>query len=215
MVRSIHSMKYLIFPLLLLAQLAVHGGDLKPGQRFEINSKMPKYDSVLLVFDLAGKAWPSFCYGRPDDGGHWIYDEAKPQGSFGFQFTRIAQEKGDQSRRVLGETVADGATDVRIRLISVGEARDITIDYDDDFSPLPDNKKSPGGTKVVSRVPAVLEFTIGDTTCRADAELRVKDGGKTSIEINAFVKTTGAELGLENHTGPLGLRLWLKAYPAR
>ncbi len=214
MVRSIHFMKYLIFPLLLLAPLAVHGEDLKSTQRFEINSKMPKYDSVLLVFDLAEKAWPSFCYGRPDDGGHWMFDEVKPQGSFGFHFTRIAQEKGDQSRRVLGETVADGATDVRIRLISVGEARDITIDYDDNFSPLPDNKKSPGGTKVVSRVPAVLEFTIGGTTSLADAEFRIKDGGKTSLDINAYVKTTGAKLGLKKHTGPLGIRLWFKAYRA-
>lgn len=204
-----------LWPVLiaLVVSLAVADDAPKSGERFEINSKMPKYDAVLFVYDADNKAWPSFCHGRPEDGGYWVYDDTKHRGAFEIHFDRIAQNLGDQSRRVLGETVVDGKTDLGIKLISIGEAREIKIDFNDDYSPIAKSKRNPEGVNDVIRSPAVLEVTVRGTTVRADAEVRVKSGGKTSICIDAFFTVDGKDLGLKLHPGPLNIHLWLKAYP--
>jgi len=198
----------------------------EPGQskmHYLINSTNPHYDIALFVYDGEKKYWPNYCVGKPNDGGHWGTSDSKhpekngprPQGPFeGFfeiHFTRLAQSQGDQSRRVLGESIVDGQTDLNIKLLSLGETRVIDIRHNDDFSPVQQSKKTPDGVKRYERTHAKLELTLRGVTTTVDAELRIKRAGKTSIQIEAFFTTTGKELGLTKVSGPINMRLYLQA----
>ncbi len=198
---------------LTTAGLAFAAEELEPGARFEINSKVPKYRSAMMCLDTSGKAWPSFLTGKPEDGGYWIHDPKTPKGEFEFHFTEIAQNQGDQSRRILGESVVDGETDLKVRLISMGSPREITIDFEDNLRPVKVGKKNPDGTKTVERIPAMLELELRGVKAEVPAELRVKSGGKTSAAIDVFFRADAEKLGIKNHAGEIAMRLWFKAFP--
>lgn len=188
-----------------------------------INSTNPKYSIALMIYDETGAAWPNYCMGKPDDGGWFTTrDKEHPQeksavptapfdGRFRVHFTKTAQNQGDQSRRILGETMEDGETDVIVELLSLGETRDITIDHNDDFSPLRKSKRSPDGTKEVQRTKAKLKLTVRGTSTEIDAEIRIKRSGKTSHYLDSFFSVEGSDIGLKKVPGRLNMRLYLQA----
>lgn len=200
---------------LLAAGIGFADEDFKPGDRFEINSKVPKYRAAMMCLDASGKAWPSFLTGKPEDGGFWVHDPQNLKGKFEFHFTEIAQNSGDQSRRILGESVVDGETDFKLRLVSVGSPREITVDFEDNLEPVKVGKNSPDGTKKVERIPAVLELELRGVKTEVPAELRVKSGGKTAAAFDVFFRVEAGKLGIKNHTGEVAMRLWFKAFPEK
>ena len=189
--------------------------EVQDGDRLEINSTNPRYYGILFAFDAEGERWPSLLYGKPLDGGHWVYHSESPEGAFELHFERVAQNTGDQSRRVLGQTVVDGRTDVGIKLLSHGAPRRVTWHHEDDFRPVKPSKKYPDGVKEVTRIPAEIEVTVRGTTVRTQAELRVKPGGKTSAKIDGFFTVKGRDIGLGNAPGDINFRFWFKAFPPK
>ncbi len=71
---------------------------------FRVTSAFPKYVTADLEFrDPTGVKWPTFLYGKPaNDTGKIVLDTAKPTAAFALLCDKAAQDKGDQSRRVLG-----------------------------------------------------------------------------------------------------------------
>jgi len=74
-----------------------------PGQEFFFEPGSFRYYSADIEFrDPTDRKWPNFFYGKPAGGTH-RYDPAAPQASFTVVFDKMAQPRGDQSRKVLGE----------------------------------------------------------------------------------------------------------------
>ena len=89
---------------------------------FRVTSAFPKYLTADLEFrDPTGAKWPNFFYGKPaNDAGH-LRLGAQPAASFTLLCDRMAQEKGDQSRKVLGELYApDKPPVVTLTIIAMG-----------------------------------------------------------------------------------------------
>ncbi|NQY68215.1 MAG: hypothetical protein HRT72_10915 [Flavobacteriales bacterium] len=195
----------------------------KPQFRYKINSTNPRFNVVLYAYDLTGKGWPSYFMGKPNDGGHWIISniahpkdtKVKPSppyaGHFHIEYSSAAQSSGDQSSRILGEAIIGGKPDLSIKLLSVGETRDLKIIHEADFSLVKKSKKYPDGFKIFSRTKAIVEVSSGGKSVKADAELRVKRNGRTTIRIEVFFKVQGKDLGFQKYPGEIGLRVYILA----
>ena len=72
---------------------------------FRLRAAFPKYFTADIEFrDPTGVKWPNFFYGKPaNETGYIRLDAAKPAAVFTLLCDKMAQEKGDQSRKVLGE----------------------------------------------------------------------------------------------------------------
>ena len=92
-----------LFPLLLA--LNVSAQEPAPPTAFRVTSAFPKYVTADIEFrDPTGAKWPNFFSGKPaNDAGIISLDPAKPAASFALLCDKMAQDRGDQSRRVLGE----------------------------------------------------------------------------------------------------------------
>jgi len=73
--------------------------------QFAITPAFPKYVTADIEFrDPTGAKWPNFFYGKPGPNpGVISLDPAKPSASFALLCDKMSQDRGDQSRRVLGE----------------------------------------------------------------------------------------------------------------
>jgi len=73
--------------------------------QFAITPAFPKYVTADIEFrDPTGVKWPNFFYGKPGvTPGVVTLDPAKPAASFTLLCDKMSQDRGDQSRRVLGE----------------------------------------------------------------------------------------------------------------
>ena len=91
--------------LALLFALNVSAQEPAPPTEFRVTSAFPKYVTADIEFrDPTGAKWPNFFGGKPaNDAGAISLDPAKPAASFALLCDKMAQDKGDQSRRVLGE----------------------------------------------------------------------------------------------------------------
>lgn len=94
MIRAIQSLAFLA--------AAAFADDLSG--EFRVTPVFPKYVTADLEFrDPAGVKWPVFLYGKPaTDTGVIAPDTAKPVATFSLLCDKQAQDKGDQSRKVLG-----------------------------------------------------------------------------------------------------------------
>ena len=90
---------------LLLLFIALNAVAQEPAAEFRVTSAFPKYVTADLEFrDPSGAKWPNFFYGKPaNEAGSIMFDPAKPAANFALLCDKMAQDKGDQSRRVLGE----------------------------------------------------------------------------------------------------------------
>ncbi len=75
---------------------------------YTVTSAFPKYVTADIEFrDPTGAKWPNFFHGKPaDDAGVINLSPANPTASFALLCDKMAQDRGDQSRRVLGELSA-------------------------------------------------------------------------------------------------------------
>jgi hypothetical protein len=210
------SMFNIVVSLAVSLPISLLIADPKPGDRFEINSNEPKYHGILFAFGKEQKAWDSYCYGKPLDGGHWVFGEPKHDGAFTLKFENVGQNSGDQSRRILGETIINGKTDIEIKLLALGETREIDWAFEDNYEPVRKTKQYPNGVKSgMSRTPCELEVKVRGVTTRTKCELRIKSGGKTSIKIDGFFTLNGSDIGLRRYPGSIPFRFWFKAFPPK
>lgn len=74
-------------------------------QRMGRGRAQPRLRGADIEFrDPTGEKWPNFLYGKPaGDAGVISLNPAKPAASFALLCGKMAQDRGDQSRRVLGE----------------------------------------------------------------------------------------------------------------
>ena len=72
---------------------------------FRVTAAFPKYVTADIEFrDPTGAKWPNFFYGKPaNNAGIISLDTAKPAANFALLCDKMAQDRGDQSRRVLGD----------------------------------------------------------------------------------------------------------------
>ena len=91
------------FTLLIALSLAAHAQEVATS--FTATAAFPKYVSADIEFrDSTGVKWPNFFYGKPaGDGGVIDLNPTNPSASFTLVCDKMAQERGDQSRRVIGE----------------------------------------------------------------------------------------------------------------
>jgi polyisoprenoid-binding protein YceI len=96
-----HPMKSRPILLSLLATAAL--ADDAANNVYRVTPASPKYVTADMEFrDPAGTKWPNFFYGKPaNETGTISFDPAKPAASFVLRCDKMAQEKGDQSRKVL------------------------------------------------------------------------------------------------------------------
>ena len=92
-----------LFALLLAFTFAARAQE--PATEFRVTSAFPKYVTADIEFrDPTGAKWPNFFHGKPaNDAGVISLAPAKPSASFALLCDKMAQDRGDQSRRVLGE----------------------------------------------------------------------------------------------------------------
>jgi hypothetical protein len=95
-----------LFTLLLAPCFSV--GAQEPATSFTVTSAFPKYVTADIEFrDPTGAKWPNFFYGKPaNDAGVISLNPATPTASFALLCDKMAQDRGDQSQRVLGELCA-------------------------------------------------------------------------------------------------------------
>jgi hypothetical protein len=86
-----------------LLALLLMGISLARENAYQVTPTMVKYETALLEFrDPRGLRWPNFFSGKPSSNeGHISLDADKPEAAFSVLFERMAQVKGDQSRKVL------------------------------------------------------------------------------------------------------------------
>ncbi len=91
------------FALLIALSLSTHAQEV--GTSFIVTSAFPKYVTADIEFrDPTGAKWPNFFYGKPSgDVGIIDLSPAKPSATFTLVCDKMAQDRGDQSRRVIGE----------------------------------------------------------------------------------------------------------------
>ncbi len=92
-----------LFFLLLTLSSPIRAQD--AAASFTVTSAFPKYVTADIEFrDPTGAKWPNFFHGKPaNDSGVINLSAASPTASFALLCDKMAQDRGDQSRRVLGE----------------------------------------------------------------------------------------------------------------
>jgi len=97
-------MKIRSLPALLLALTFTARAEETPTV-FAVTPAFPKYVTADIEFrDPTGAKWPNFFHGKPaTDSGVISLEAAKPAANFTLLCDKMAQDRGDQSRKVLGE----------------------------------------------------------------------------------------------------------------
>lgn len=191
------------------------GKDLPPaGTTFYLSAAYPKYVTADIEFrDPSGAKWPVFVYGKPADGGTFVYDPARPKASFSLVSDQMCQNRGDQGRRILGETVSDEKPPVITFTVKrIGPVRSETIEETD--------SKGRKRTRQEEFCDADAELLIGRHATAVKARLTFRLPGvhqKETAYLTATFQTTGRDLGLkaEGATGPIDVRASVSAYPTK
>jgi hypothetical protein len=182
-----------------------------PGTRFFLSSQSPTYVTADIEFrDLSGKKWPSFAYGKPADGGMFEYDPSDPKAAYSLVCDRMCQPEGDQTRRILGETVFEGKpTPIRLTIRSLGPMQQ-TVETQKDRS----GKER---SKTVESCDASAELRIGAKVVPVKANFvwKYPHGTDKSMCLTATFTIEGRELGLKSpgSSGPVSVRASVSAYP--
>jgi hypothetical protein len=196
-------------PLFLLLAATLHAADAPPPVDFRVTDAFPKYVTADVEFrDGTGAKWPNFFYGKPvGDAGHISLDAAKPAAAFTLLCDKMAQDKGDQSRKVLGE-------------ISTPEKPPaITLTVTGISALQPAAGKDKDKPALTADLTGTLEVAGRKTPFKAAATLRHHNGKgdekNTALMLDARATIAPAALGLKAITTPVEMRLGLTAYPAQ
>ena len=164
------------------------------GTEFHFAPNVPKYVTVdAEVRDRAGKFWPSFLSGKPVSG-TWRIKGAQPEANFAVACNTLAQNKGAQNRRILGELVQnEQPPKFEFTLLSIGAMKTQELSSID--------KKGNPQTRVVEYFEAQGRLEIGAKKLDVAPRISVnyqgsKDGSVDSVHLNAWLTITGKELGL-------------------
>ena len=164
------------------------------GTTFHFNADVPKYVTVdAEVRDRAGKLWPSFLSGKPING-ECVFKTTGLEPRFTVACDTIAQNKGDQSRRILGEFVKNEQPSKFVFSLSA-------------LGPLKTQELTAVGRKGNPET-RVVEYFEGKGTLEIGAKKldvlpRItinyqgpKEGGVDGVRLNAWLTLTAKELGL-------------------
>ncbi len=164
------------------------------GATFHFTPDMVKYVTVdAEIRDRAGKFWPSFVSGKPV-GGEFVFKAAQPEARFTVACNTIAQNKGDQSRRILGELVKnEQAPKFEFSLESIGATKSATFESLD--------KKGNKQTRTVDYADGKGVLVLGDKKITVTPKITYsfsapKDGGIDTVRISAWLTMPGKDLGL-------------------
>ncbi|MFO8012457.1 MAG: hypothetical protein R6X20_04030 [Phycisphaerae bacterium] len=184
------------------------------GTTYSLSADYPRYVTADIEFrDAAGKKWPTFAYGKPADGGTFVYDPSRPKASFALVCDRMCQPRGDQSRRILGETIVDEKPPViTFTVKSLGPMRTETIEYTD--------RKGRTKTREETCCDADAVLAVGSHAVPVKARFTIRIPGRHEKEtayLEATFTVTGRALGLKapGSTGPIEVRAAVSAYPTK
>ena len=164
------------------------------GTTFHFLPDIPKYVTVdAEIRDRAGKFWPSFLSGKPVSG-EFTYKAAQPEVKFAVGCSTIAQNKGDQSRRILGELVKnEEPPKFEFFLESIGTLKSASFESPD--------RKGNKQTRTVEYAEGKGTLLLGDKRIAVSPKITYsfsgpKEGGLDTVRISAWLTVTGKELGL-------------------
>ena len=173
--------------------------DQPEGTVYHLTPDYPKWVTVdAEVRDARNAYWPNFMSGKPVSG-QLTYIAAGPKvDSIHVSCPTLCQNKGDQSRRVLGELIKDGELKLEFTLNTLSAPKK------EEFSELDRNQKPQLKEVEYSEGKAVLE--LGNKKIEVTPQCVVRYGkvvekNINKVSINAYFTVKGRELGL---TGGLG-----------
>ena len=199
----IRPMKKLLSLILLIALRAVAQ---EPAGEFRVTSAFPKYVTADLEFrDPSGAKWPNFFNGKPaNDTGSMTFDPAKPAANFAVLCDKQAQDKGDQSRRVLGDLP-----------LPLTAALSVTA-----MSPLQPAGKVKGSKAThTAELTGTLEIAGRKLPIKAQTGFWVSEGKgdekNRALMLDGRCTVKAADLGLKSlpPAAPIEVRFGLTAYP--
>ena len=200
----------LCFALFLSVSLRAADAPVPPPTDFRVTTAFPKYVTTEIEFrDPTGTKWPNFFYGKPaNDAGRISLDAAKPAAVFTLLCDKMAQEKGDQSRKVLGDLCPpEKPPAVTLSITTMGV-----------IQPATQGKDKSGLTAELN---GTLEIAGRKVPVKTQANLR-HHGGKgdeknTALMLDGRFTLKAADLGLKSLAAdaPVEVRFTLTAYPAQ
>ena len=199
MIRPMKTLVLFLFALNAVAQ--------QPGAEFRVTSAFPKYVTADIEFrDPSGAKWPNFFSGKPaNETGGITFDPAKPAANFALLCDKMAQDKGDQSRRVLGEFPLPLTASLNVTAIGAlqpaGKVKGSKATHNADLT---------GTLEIAGRklpIKAPTGFWVSDG--KGDEKNR-------ALMIEGRVTLKASDLGLKTLAPgmPIEIRFGLTAYPA-
>jgi hypothetical protein len=199
-----------IFALLLVLTPIARAQEAAPA--FTVTAAFPKYVTADIEFrDPTGAKWPNFFYGKPGPNpGIISLDPAKPAASFTLLCDKMSQDRGDQTRRVLGELCPpEKAPAVTLTITALGA-----------FQPPAPGAKDKNKASATADLTGTLEIAGRKVPVKAATALRNHDGKgdekNAALMLDGKFSLKAADLGLK--TLPPGatveVRFGLTAYPS-
>ena len=202
----------LLLTLSFLASLhAAAPASAPPAPIFRVISAFPKYNTADIEFrDPSGTKWPSFFYGKPaTETGFLNLTPTKPAATFTLLCDKMSQDRGDQSRKVLGELCApEKSPAVTLTITAMTPPQDA-----------PATGKDKDKSSQTSELTGTLELAGRKIPIQATTKLRHHTGKgdekNTALLLDGRFTLTAAELGLKAlpATAPIAIRFGLTAYP--
>lgn len=179
------------------------------GALYRVISSSPKYVTADLEFrDPSGAKWPNFFYGKPaTDTGYLRLDGLKSLANFTLLLDKMAQDKGDQSRKVLGDLCApEKYPAITLTITGMSAPQDAATGGKDKGTQSADltGILDLGGHKIPIKIPTKLRPHNGKGD-EKNAALFL--AGKLTLPASALaLKSPPAD-------GPIEIHLGLSAYP--
>ncbi|HEX8912346.1 MAG TPA: hypothetical protein VF796_08290 [Humisphaera sp.] len=174
------------------------------GTTFAFRPDVPKWVTADVEFrDRAGKMWPSFAYGKPVEGSATVKG-GHLQAAFSVACPNATQDKGDQSRRVLGELYQGSQPPVvKFTLKSLSAPKVMEIEgTDNKGKPQKRQVEYCDGVGVLEVGGRAINVTPRVTVAYGKTQGVYKSSGKysdpaDSVRLAAYVTLKAADLGLK------------------
>lgn len=170
---------------------------------FSVSGAAPKHHTAEIEFrDSSGAKWPNFFHGKPAGIEGFIdFDATKPGANFTLLCDKMAQDKGDQSRKVLGALPQPLTATLAITRLG----------------PLtPAAKAINGEATHTGEMTGTLEVAGKRIAVRAETGLWVHDGKgdekSRALMLTGSFNVKPADVGLPG-TAPIAIRFGLTAFP--
>lgn len=200
----------LLLALSCLASLhAASPAPAPPAPVFRVISTFPKYHTADIEFrDPSGAKWPNFFYGKPaTETGFLNLTPTMPAATFTLLCDKMSQDKGDQSRKVLGELCApEKSPTVTLTITAMTPPQD---------APATGKDKGTQTTELTG----TLDLAGRKIPIKATTKLRHHNGKgdekNAALFLDGRFTLTAADLGLKSlpATAPIHIRFGLTAYP--